>query len=77
MHDPLLREIPEVGSSVIWFFKFCMIIAGVFIMFIAVAMWAVLRARSSDQQAIRYLIFRDLLNFLRDLLDLFRPRRGR
>ena len=35
MHDPLLHEIPEVGSSVIWFFKFCMIIAGVFIMFIA------------------------------------------
>lgn len=68
MLDVPLRVSSELGPVATWLAIFVTAAAAVFVFYVGVALYAVLRASDAEQRKIRYQVFRDLI-------DLFRPRR--
>jgi hypothetical protein len=57
----LLRLLAEAGPTVSWIIFFIAAIVAVFVVYIGIAMWAIIRARDPEERKIRYEVFRDLL----------------
>jgi membrane-anchored protein YejM (alkaline phosphatase superfamily) len=53
----------EAGATASWIIFFIAAIVAVFVAYIGIAMWAIMRARDPEERKIRYRIFRDLLRF--------------
>ena len=68
MQALVIRLLESAGPMIGWISVFAAVVVMVFVLFVGVALWAVLRPSSDEQQKVRYQVFRDLL-------DLFRPRR--
>lgn len=68
MLDALLRMLTELGPLATWFAIFLAAVIAVFVLYVGIALRAVLRAPDEAQRQVRYQVFRDLL-------DLFRRRR--
>lgn len=66
----LLRSFAEFGPGAVWIAVFFAAVVAVFVLYVGVAMWAILRARDPDQIKIRYRVFADLVGLFR-----FRGRR--
>jgi hypothetical protein len=71
----LLRHVVgAAGPVAAWGTEFCAITIAIFVLYVGIAMVAVLRADDVDKAEIRYRVFHDLLELFRDLLELFRLR---
>jgi hypothetical protein len=70
MFNTLIHVSASAGPSATWIAKFCAAVVAVFVLYVGIAIWATLHAADSEQQKVRYQIFRDLL-------DLFRHGRSR
>lgn len=68
MQTLFLRLADEAGPTADWILIFLAAIVIVFVFYVGIAMRAVLRASDRDQRQVRYQIFRDLLDSIRDLL---------
>jgi len=64
MLEVLLRTSAELGPVATWLAIFVAAIIAVFVFYVGVALWAVLRA-SEQQRDVRYQVFRDLLDLFR------------
>jgi hypothetical protein len=65
MLDTLLRIAAELGPTATWFLLFLAAAIAVFILYVGIAMRAVLRAPDEAQRQVRYQVFRDLLDLFR------------
>jgi uncharacterized membrane protein YhiD involved in acid resistance len=63
----LLRLADALGPAAGWTLIFLAAVAAVFVLFVGIALRAVLRASDQEQRQVRYQIFRDLLDLIRDL----------
>jgi hypothetical protein len=63
--DTLLRLGAGLGPLAAWCFLFVAVIAAVFVLYVGIALWAVLSADSEEQRTIRYQVFKDLLDVFR------------
>jgi hypothetical protein len=70
MLDALLRIGAELGPMATWFAMFLAAIVAVFVLYVGIALRAVLCARDEAQRQVRYQVFRDLL----DLFNRGNPR---
>jgi hypothetical protein len=70
MLEEVLRLMAEVGPGAVWIGGLLTAVVATFVLYIGIALWAVLRAKDPKQRKIRYRIFRDLIG----LFD--RRRRG-
>ena len=70
MLEKVLRLMAEVGPGAIWIVGLLAIVVATFVLYVGIALWAVLRANGPEQMKIRYRIFKDLI----ELFD--RRRRG-
>jgi len=59
----LLRLLAEVGAAANWIAIFIATVIAVFVLYLGIALRAVLIAKDPDQQKIRYQVFRDLLDW--------------
>jgi hypothetical protein len=66
--EALLRLCAEFGPAAAWLTIFIAVVIAVFVLYVGIALHAVLRAKDREQREIRYQVFRDLL-------DLFRRRK--
>lgn len=57
----LLRLLAEIGPGVVWVFIFIAAVIAVFVVYVGIALWAVLCAKDTDQRKACYQVFRDLL----------------
>jgi hypothetical protein len=73
----LLHLLAAIGPAAIWIAIFFAVVVAAFVVFVGIAMGAVLRAEDPEQQSIRYKMFRDLLGLFRDALKLLLLRRRR
>lgn len=62
MLDELLRVGAELGPVATWLAIFFAAVIGVFVLYVGIALHAVLHASDEPQRQVRYQIFRDLLN---------------
>lgn len=67
MQALLLRLVDASGPPADWILIFVAAIVAIFVVYVGIAMRAVLRAPDQDQRQVRYQVFRDLLDFVRDL----------
>lgn len=67
MQALLLRLVDASGPAADWILIFLATIVAIFVLYVGIAMRAVLRAPDQDQRQVRYQVFRDLLDFVRDL----------
>lgn len=67
MQALLLRLVDASSPAADWILIFLAAIVAIFVLYVGIAMRAVLRAPDQDQRQVRYEVFRDLLDFLRDL----------
>ena len=67
MQALLLRLVDASGPAADWILIFLAAIVAIFVLYVGIAMRAVLRAPDQGQRQVRYQIFRDLLDFVRDL----------
>lgn len=66
MLEMLLRLMAEIGSQVTWVFVFIAATVTAFVVYIGIAMHAVLhRGQDPAQQEVSYRVFRDLLELFR------------
>jgi hypothetical protein len=65
MLDVLLRVSTELGPAAIWLSMFVAAIIAVFVLYLGIALRAVLRATDQEQREVRYQVFRDLLDLFR------------
>jgi hypothetical protein len=65
MLDVLLRSLAELGPVATWFALYVAAIVAVFVLYVGIALRAVLRATDTEQREIRYQVFRDLLSLFR------------
>jgi hypothetical protein len=70
MMEMLFRLQAELGPAATWTAVFFTVVVAVFVLYIGVAMRAILRASDPEQARIRYRVFQDLLGLFR-----FRRRR--
>jgi hypothetical protein len=59
----LLRLLADVGAAANWIAIFLAAIIAVFVLYLGIALYAVLRASDKDQREVRYRVFRDLLHW--------------
>lgn len=57
----LLRFAASVGAATNWVLVFIAAVIAVFVVYVGIAMYAVLRATDPEQRKVRYQVFRDLL----------------
>jgi hypothetical protein len=74
--EDLLSAIAELGPAAVWVGGFVAAVVAVIIIYLGLALVAVLRARPANVEC-RYVVFRDLLDLLRELLSFLRPWRRR
>ena len=67
MQALLLRLVDASGPAADWILIFLATIVAIFVLYVGIAMRAVLRAPDQNQRQVRYQVFRDLLDFVRDL----------
>lgn len=65
MLEQLLRLPADLGPGAATCALFCAGIVAIFVLYVGVAMCAVLRARDDEQRQIRYRMFRDLLDLFK------------
>lgn len=65
MLDVLLRLLAELGPAAMWLAIFIAAVVAIFVLYLGIALFAVLRATDPDQRKVRYRVFRDLLNLFR------------
>jgi hypothetical protein len=75
MENPVSAS-AEVGPAAIWAVGLVAAVIVAFVIYLGLALVAVLRARP-DNMGIRYKVFRDLLNLWRELLALLLRRQRR
>ena len=66
----VLSVLTKVGPTAAWLTSFIAAVIAVFVLYIGIALWAVLRPCDRHERDIRYRVFRDLL-------DLFGHRKRR
>jgi hypothetical protein len=66
----LLRSLAEAGPGAVWIAVFFAAVVAVVVLYVGVAIWAILLARDPDQIKVRYRVFADLVSLFR-----FRGRR--
>lgn len=67
MQALLLRLADTAGLAIGWILIFLAAIVAVFVLYVGIVLCSVLRASVQEQRQVRYQIFRDLLDFIRDL----------
>ena len=67
MQALLLRLVDASGPAADRILIFLAAMVAIFVLYLGIAMRAVLRVPDQDQRQVRYQIFRDLLDFDRDL----------
>lgn len=65
MLDTLIRIVTELGPAVAWLALCLAAIIGIFVLYVGIALWAVLRAADPEQRQVRYQVFRDLIGLFR------------
>ena len=65
MLDALLRLSAEFGPMASWFLIFIAAVVAVFLAYVGIALWALLRATDPEQRQVRYQVFSDLLGLFR------------
>ena len=65
MLDTLLRTPAELGPAADRLALSLAAIITIFVLYVGIALWAVLRAGDPEQRQIRYQVFRDLLGLFR------------
>jgi hypothetical protein len=65
MFHPLLHVLAEVGPVILLIVGCIVCLIVTLVLYIGIAMWAVMRARDTQAQTVRYRVFRDLLNLVR------------
>lgn len=70
--EELLRVIAELGPAAVWVAGFVAVVIAAIIIYLGLAMVAVLRAQPGNEEC-RYVVFRDMLDLLRELLSFLRP----
>jgi len=65
MLGSVLRLLAEVAPETLWIPVFFAAVIAVFVLYIGIALWAVLRAKDPGQRKVRYRVFRDLLDLFR------------
>jgi hypothetical protein len=65
MMEMLLRLQAELGPAATWIAVFFAAVVAVFVLYVGVAMRAILRASDPEQARIRYWVFQDLLGLFR------------
>jgi hypothetical protein len=61
--DVLLRMSAELGPVANWIAIFIAAVIAVFVLYLGIALHAVLRASDKEQREVRYQVFRDLLHW--------------
>ena len=59
----LLRLLAEVGAAANWIAIFLAAVIAVFVLYLGIALYAVLHASDKEQREARYQVFRDLLDW--------------
>jgi hypothetical protein len=70
--EELLRAIAELGPAAVLVVGLIAAVIAAIVIYLGLAMVAVLRARPANVEC-RYVVFRDLLDLLRELLSFLRP----
>ena len=65
MFDVLLRLTAGLGPMTIWVVFIVAAIVAVFVIYVGIALHAVLHAADQEQRQVRYQVFRDLLDLFR------------
>lgn len=60
----LFRLMERLGPTAFWAGVFFAAVVAVFVVYVGIALWAVLHAHT-EQQQVRYQVFRDLLDLFR------------
>ncbi|GAA2277836.1 hypothetical protein GCM10010402_38020 [Actinomadura luteofluorescens] len=70
--EEVLRVIAEMGPAAVWVAGFVAAVIATIVIYLGLALVAVLRAQPNNEEC-RYVVFRDLLDLLCDLLSFLRP----
>lgn len=74
--EEVLRAIAEMGPAAVWAVRFVAVVIAAIVIYLGLALVAVLRAQPNTEEC-RYVVFRDLLDLVCDLLSFLRPWRRR
>lgn len=72
----LLRLVDTAGPAADWILIFLAATVAIFMLYVGIALRAVLRASDQEQRQVLYQVFRDLLDFIQDLLRNLLSNRG-
>jgi len=59
----LLRLLADIGAAANWIAIFLAAVIAAFVLYLGIALYAVLRASDKEQREVRYKVFRDLLHW--------------
>ena len=65
MLDVLLRAQAELGPTARWLAIFFAAVVAAFVLYVGIALYAVLSADDAEQRKVRYEVFRDLLSLFK------------
>jgi hypothetical protein len=65
MPEVLLQTSSELGSAANWLAFVTAAVTAAFVLYVGIALWAVLHAADEQQRELRYQIFHDLLDLFR------------
>jgi hypothetical protein len=65
MLEMLLRTLAELGPTARWLAIFFAAVVAVFVVYVGIALHAVLSATDAEQRKVRYEVFKDLLGLYR------------
>lgn len=65
MLEMLLRTLAELGPTARWLAIFFAAVVAVFMLYVGIALHAVLSATDAEQRKVRYEVFKDLLGLFR------------
>jgi len=68
----VIRTFAEVGPTAVWLGGGAVGLLAVFVVYIGIALLAVLKTDKPELQHYRYQAFHDLVVLIRDILDVFR-----
>jgi hypothetical protein len=74
VHALLLQLADAAGPAVGWILIVLAVVVAIIVLYAGIALCAALRARDHEQQQVRYQMFRDLLDLIRDLFRSRGPR---
>jgi hypothetical protein len=65
MLEMLLRTLAELGPTARWLAIFFAAVVAVFVLYVGIALHAVLSATDAEQRKVRYEVFKDLLGLFK------------